>query len=115
MSEFLEILKKAGWAPITVFVAHLVASEIGGYDVFPPLDTPMHLLGGVAIAFFFWTAYRIAVFQRGVRLPTPSGQGRYGVFSLWHGWLAKGWHLPPTEVGLLTCSVASGAMRNFRT
>jgi hypothetical protein len=60
MSAPVEILKRAGWAPIAVFAAHLAACEIGGYDAYPPLDTPMHLLGGVAIAFFFWTTYKVA-------------------------------------------------------
>jgi len=32
---------------------------VGAYEAFPPLDTPMHLLGGLAIAFFLWTAYSI--------------------------------------------------------
>ena len=32
---------------------------LGAYEAFPPLDTPMHLLGGLAIAFFLWTAYSI--------------------------------------------------------
>lgn len=43
-----------------VFVAHMILWQgVGAYEAFPPLDTPMHLLGGLAIAFFLWTAYSI--------------------------------------------------------
>jgi uncharacterized membrane protein len=31
----------------------------GAYVAFPPLDAPIHLLGGLAIAFFLWTTYSI--------------------------------------------------------
>lgn len=48
-------IRSAGWAPALVFVTHVVASRgIGAYRTLPELDTPMHLVGGVAIAFFFW-------------------------------------------------------------
>ena len=47
-------VRLAGWAPLTVFLAHVTASRIlGTYLVFPSLDVPMHLLGGAAIAYFF--------------------------------------------------------------
>jgi hypothetical protein len=32
---------------------------VGAYEAFPPLDAPMHLVGGLAIAFLLWTAYTI--------------------------------------------------------
>ena len=60
MKALVETLWKAGWAPVLVFVAHMILWQgVGAYEAFPPLDTPMHLLGGLAIAFFFWTAYSI--------------------------------------------------------
>jgi hypothetical protein len=47
-------LREAAWAPIAVFLAHVIASRVfHAYVAFPPLDIPMHLLGGAAIAFFF--------------------------------------------------------------
>ncbi len=56
-----ETLRRAGWAPCLVFAAHLLAVGVfAGYERFPPLDVPMHLLGGAAIAFFFGTGYRAA-------------------------------------------------------
>lgn len=61
MNSLVESLYKAGWAPILVFVAHMVLWQgVGAYETFPPLDAPMHILGGLAIAFFLWTAYSIA-------------------------------------------------------
>ena len=61
MNALFESLWKAGWAPILVFVAHMILWHgVGAYAAFPPLDTPMHLLGGLAIAFFLWTAYSIS-------------------------------------------------------
>jgi hypothetical protein len=45
---------RAGWMPTAVFLLHVVISRVlNGYILFPPLDIPMHFLGGVAIAFFF--------------------------------------------------------------
>jgi len=45
---------RAGWAPLLIFAAHVVASV--GFDAYrrhPFLDVPMHFVGGVAIAYFF--------------------------------------------------------------
>ena len=54
-------LREAGWAPILVFTLHVIASRgFGAYDLFPPLDIPMHFFGGVAISFFIGRSYRIA-------------------------------------------------------
>lgn len=57
-SEKVEIAKEIGrsalWAPLAVFVAHVILSlAFNGYQRMPGLDIPMHLLGGMAIAFFF--------------------------------------------------------------
>jgi hypothetical protein len=54
-------LREAGWAPVLVFLAHVVASlGFGAYAAFPPLDIPMHFFGGIAITFFYARAYRAA-------------------------------------------------------
>ena len=61
MNVLFESLRRAGWAPTLVFVAHMILWHgVGAYAAFPPLDAPMHLLGGLAIAFFLWTAYSIS-------------------------------------------------------
>lgn len=43
----------AGWAPVAVFVLHVVSSRVVNvYGAFPAWDLPMHVAGGVAIAHF---------------------------------------------------------------
>jgi hypothetical protein len=51
---FSRLWWRAGWMPTAVFLLHVFISRVvNGYILFPPLDIPMHFLGGVAIAFFF--------------------------------------------------------------
>ena len=53
-------VRVAGWAPLAVFSAHVLASRLlGTYRVFPSLDVPMHLVGGAAIGYFFWRSLGI--------------------------------------------------------
>jgi hypothetical protein len=56
----LTTLRRAAWAPILVFGLHVASSSLGLYGVWPPLDIPMHFLGGMAIAWFFGHAYLAA-------------------------------------------------------
>jgi hypothetical protein len=57
----LRTLRQAAWAPILVFGLHSIsASSLDLYAAWPPLDIPMHFFGGMAIAFFFSRAYRVA-------------------------------------------------------
>src|ERR1041384_7803970 len=50
-------IREAAWAPAIIFVAHLIASRVlHAYERYPPLDIPMHYLGGVVIAFFYHRA-----------------------------------------------------------
>jgi len=57
MNVVVDTLKRAGWAPTLVFAAHIwFCYGWIGYETFPRLDIPMHILGGAAIAFFLWTA-----------------------------------------------------------
>ena len=59
---FMTALFEAGWAPITVFALHLLASRVLRlYVAYPRTDIAMHLLGGIAIAFFFWRAGSLAL------------------------------------------------------
>lgn len=54
MSKHFPFLIEAGWFPSLVFLLHCVLSlAFDAYDRAPSLDVPMHLLGGVAIAYFF--------------------------------------------------------------
>lgn len=46
-------LREAGWAPLLVFVVHLIA--LGGFDAYTliaSLDLYMHFIGGLVMAFF---------------------------------------------------------------
>src|SRR4030095_11883056 len=50
----IEAIKQSGWPAIALFTFHVIASRgFHAYDHFPPLDIPMHILGGVVIAYFF--------------------------------------------------------------
>ena len=54
MAMIRELWWRAGWLPTVVFLLHVFISRVvNGYILYPPLDIPMHFLGGVAIAFFF--------------------------------------------------------------
>ncbi|MCR4295183.1 MAG: hypothetical protein NUW21_06585 [Elusimicrobia bacterium] len=54
LKEHLPFLVDAGWPPSLVFAAHcLLSLAFNAYDQMPSLDVPMHLLGGLAIAYFF--------------------------------------------------------------
>jgi len=47
------LLVRAGWAPLLVFLLHVfISGAINSYILYPPLDIPMHFLGGVAMAYF---------------------------------------------------------------
>jgi len=49
-----KIILRRAWFPVMIFFIHVVCSRlIRVYDLFPPLDIPMHLAGGFAIAYFF--------------------------------------------------------------
>lgn len=49
-----QAIRKSAWAPIVVFIAHVFISRVlHGYARWPNIDIPMHLLGGIVIAFFF--------------------------------------------------------------
>jgi len=61
MIKFIEFciysFKNGGWAPLLVFVTHVIASKgFNAYHYYPSLDIPMHFFGGVVICYFFWTA-----------------------------------------------------------
>jgi len=57
----LRSLRAAGWAPLAVLGVHLFISRaFGAYAAYPPLDLPMHFLGGISIAYFFWRSQELA-------------------------------------------------------
>jgi hypothetical protein len=60
VSATLKILKIGGWFPLAVFSAHVFLSRVLHlYDIYPPMDIPMHFAGGFAIAFFISKCFQI--------------------------------------------------------
>ena len=54
-------IRTAGWAPLAVFGLHAVLSVTGAYLTHPAIDLPMHLAGGVVIAYFFARCLTVAM------------------------------------------------------
>ena len=49
------VSNQVAWFPILVFTVHVLASQLfHAYEAWPPLDIPMHFVGGFAIAYFSW-------------------------------------------------------------
>ncbi|HET9908894.1 MAG TPA: hypothetical protein VFQ23_19745 [Anaerolineales bacterium] len=51
-------LREAAWAPLGVVGFYAIGLAFDWYDRFPPLDMPSHLLGGVAITYFYISAIK---------------------------------------------------------
>jgi ABC-type Mn2+/Zn2+ transport system permease subunit len=51
-------VREAAWAPLSIIVFYGIALALHLFDLFPPLDLPSHLLGGVAITYFFRSAIK---------------------------------------------------------
>ena len=68
----LAMLRKAAWAPILVLVLHAIASYgFDAYNRIPWIDIPMHLAGGLAISFFFLSAFTLSQSTRVFGLLSP--------------------------------------------
>jgi hypothetical protein len=53
-----QLVGRAGWAPILVFLLHVFISRVlNGYILYPPVDIPMHFFGGVAMAYFLGASF----------------------------------------------------------
>ena len=51
-------LREAAWAPLSILAFYGIGLSLHLYELFPPLDLPSHLLGGVAITYFFRSAIK---------------------------------------------------------
>jgi len=51
-------LREAVWAPLSIIAFYMIGLALHLYDLSPPLDLPSHLLGGVAITYFFRSAIK---------------------------------------------------------
>jgi hypothetical protein len=56
-SNIKRLFLKAAWAPFAILLLHNGISKFFGHK--PSLDPTMHLLGGFAIAYFFYQAIQI--------------------------------------------------------
>ncbi len=75
MKTVWKAIKIGGWAPLLVLGIHLLLQAMHMYVLWPPTDIPVHLCGGIAIAFFV-----SRVFQR---LPRDSAQrGRAAILEI---------------------------------
>lgn len=61
-------LREAAWAPLIVVGIYVFGLAFDLYDLYPWLDIPTHLLGGVAITYFYRVAIRTSIKLLG---PTP--------------------------------------------
>ena len=57
-SWILVTLRESAWAPLSVFSVYLFCLIVGFYDLYPNLDIPTHILGGIAITYFYRSAIR---------------------------------------------------------
>ncbi len=67
-------VRVAGWAPIAVFAVHLALLGAGSYSA-PSMDVAMHLVGGAAIAFFFWRSTHLPESRSVLGELTPVASG----------------------------------------
>ena len=72
--------RSALWAPLSVFVLHILAGGWLGHEPF--VDPVMHFLGGAAAAFFFWEAIACARSYLGDFTPLASGLLAFGMASV---------------------------------
>jgi hypothetical protein len=69
ISKILKLVSKAGWAPFSVLLFHNGVARLFGHN--PALDPAMHFLGGIAIAYFFYTAIEVGIAWFGITKPFP--------------------------------------------
>jgi hypothetical protein len=55
--QWLRWLIKPAWAPLFVFMIHVIALSFRLYKTYPPIDIPMHFFGGVSMAYFLDKAF----------------------------------------------------------
>jgi hypothetical protein len=55
-----KVLKIGGWAPLLIFATHMFLDRaVHAYDIWPPIDIPMHFCGGMAIAYFISRCFQL--------------------------------------------------------
>ncbi|RPJ27926.1 MAG: hypothetical protein EHM33_06320 [Chloroflexi bacterium] len=51
-------LREAAWAPLSILGFYGLAFSLRLFKLFPPLDMPVHFLGGIVITYFYRSALR---------------------------------------------------------
>ena len=51
-------VREAAWAPLSIISFYVIGLALHLFDLFPPLDIPSHLLGGVALTYFYRSAIK---------------------------------------------------------
>ncbi|SRR6266498_1274781 len=51
-------LRESAWAPLSIFGFYLFGLAFHFFDLFPTLDIPTHIVGGIAITYFYRSAIR---------------------------------------------------------
>ena len=54
----ISTLRESAWAPLSVVGFYSVGLALHLFDIYPPLDIPTHLMGGVAITYFYRSVIR---------------------------------------------------------
>lgn len=54
----LNTLREAAWAPLSVLGFYALGLTFRLFKLFPPLDIPVHFMGGVVITYFYRVAIR---------------------------------------------------------
>lgn len=53
-----DTLREAAWAPLSVLGSYALGLTFRLFKLFPPLDIPVHFMGGVVITYFYRVALR---------------------------------------------------------
>ncbi|HSL46026.1 MAG TPA: hypothetical protein VK897_21510 [Anaerolineales bacterium] len=54
----VDTLREAAWAPLSVLGFYAIGLTFGLFELFPALDIPTHLAGGVVITYWYRVAIR---------------------------------------------------------
>lgn len=75
------LLRRAAWAPMAVFLLYAgIAFLSDAYSEFPIIGILLHMIGGVAIAFFFWRSLEILeVHQKCLHLSSVQLRGIFAI------------------------------------
>jgi hypothetical protein len=72
LSSLFAALRRYGWLPLAVCLAHELCSHVfDAYVRWPAIDIPLHVLGGLAIAYFAGGVLLVVAARGLIRMPDP--------------------------------------------